>query len=437
VLAPIDLPRIAAALQSRAGWVELFIVALSFAIGWILDRRVRLQSTSGAEVVRLSLGSVNRLLLPLVTLALLFVAVFVYQRWREPFFLTIAIPLTIALALIRLLVYAMREIFGAPSWLPFSERVVSFAIWGVVLLHFLGVLPELRADLEALVIPVGTKQLSMLDLLKGIVVVVLTIAACLWLSGIVEQRLAKAKTLDASVRVVISKAVRALMLAFGVLIALQAVGIDLTLLTVFGGALGVGIGLGLQKLASNYIAGFTILLDRSIRLGDVITVDNRNGVVAKLTSRYVIVRSLDGVEAVVPNETLVTTTVLNHSYTNREVRVAVTAQVAYDSDVELALELMEAAGNAETRTLKAPPNAPAAQITRFTEIGVELELGVWINDPERGLGGVRNAINHRIWTAFRANGIKIASSQRELRLTGSSDGPTDAPIAPNGARPAA
>jgi small-conductance mechanosensitive channel len=283
----------------------------------------------------------------------------VYQRWQSPFFLTIAIPLMIALAIIRLLVYAMREIFGAPGWLPLSERMVSFAIWGIVLLHFLGVLPSSGPISRRWSFPVGTKHLSMLDLLKGIVVVVLTIAACLWLSGLVEQRLAKAKTVDTSVRVVISKAVRALMLAFGVLIALQAVGIDLTLLTVFGGALGVGIGLGLQKLASNYIAGFTILLDRSIRLGDVITVDNRFGVVAKLTSRYVIVRSLDGVEAVVPNETLVTTTVLNHSYTNREVRVAVPVQVAYDSDVELALKLMEAAGNAEPRALKTAPNAPA------------------------------------------------------------------------------
>ena len=430
MLAPIDFPSIEAALQSRAAWIELAIVAAAFAIGWTLDRRVRLKSASGAEVVRLSLGSVNRLMLPLVTLVLLVIALVVYQRWRPPFFLSIAIPLMIALALIRLLVYAMREIFGAPGWLPFSERVVSFAIWGIVLLHFIGALPEIRADLESLVIPVGTKHLSMLDLLKGIVVVVLTIAACLWLSGLVEQRLAKAASVDASVRVVISKAVRALMLAFGVLIALQAVGIDLTLLTVFGGALGVGIGLGLQKLASNYIAGFTILLDRSIRLGDVITVDNRFGIVAKLTSRYVIVRSLDGIEAVVPNETLVTTTVLNHSYTNREVRVAVPVQVAYDSDVELALKLMEAAGNAEPRTLKIAPNAPVAQITRFTDIGIELELGVWINDPENGQGGVRNAINQRIWAAFRANGIKIASPPREFRLAGPRASPTDAATAP-------
>ena len=438
MLAPIDFPRIEAALQSRAGWIELVIVAVAFAIGWVVDRRVRLKSVSGAEVIRLSLGSVNRLVLPLLTLVLLVIALFVYQRWRTPFFLSIAIPLMIALAIIRLLVYAIREIFGAPGWLPFSERMVALAIWGIVLLHFIGVLPELRADLETLVIPVGTKHLSMLDLLKGIVVVVLTIAACLWLSGLAEQRLAKAATVDASVRVVISKAVRALMLAFGVLIALQIVGIDLTLLTVFGGALGVGIGLGLQKLASNYIAGFTILLDRSIRLGDVITVDNRFGVVAKLTSRYVIVRSLDGVEAVVPNETLVTTTVLNHSYTNREVRVGVPVQVAYDCDVELALKLMEAAGNAEPRALKSAPNAPLAQISRFTDIGIELELGVWINDPENGAGGVRNAINQRIWTAFRANGIKIASPPRELRLAGSSAGAADAMMpAPTRAGPAA
>src|SRR5206468_12691101 len=187
-----------------------------------------------------------------------------------------------ALALIRLIVYAMHELFGAPSWLPSSERVVSFAIWGIVLLHFTGVLPELWAGLDAFDIPMGNRHVSVLELLKGTVVLVLTIAGCLWLSGLIEQRLQRADTLDGNVRAVLSKFVRALLLAVGLLVALQAVGIDLTVLTVFGGALGVGIGLGLQKLASNYIAGFTILLDRSIRLGDVITVDNRFGVVARV-----------------------------------------------------------------------------------------------------------------------------------------------------------
>ena len=248
----------------------------------------------------------------------------------------------------------MREIFGAPAWIPVSERVISYAIWAIMLLHFTGVLPGLWEELDAMEIPLGARHITVFELLKGAVVVILTIAATLWLSGLIEQRLQRASRMDSSVRVVLSKFLRAVLLVVGILIALQAVGIDLTLLTVFGGALGVGIGLGLQKLASNYIAGFTILLDRSIRLGDMITVDNRFGVVAKLTARYVVVRSLDGIEAVVPNETLVTTTVLNHSYTSREIRVAVPVQVSYDSDVERALALMEEAARAQPRVLKGP-----------------------------------------------------------------------------------
>ena len=250
---------------------------------------------------------------------------------------------------------------------------------------------------------------------------VLTLSGCLWLSGLVEQRLQKAANLDSSVRVVISKFVRALLLTVGVLVALQAVGIDLTLLTVFGGALGVGIGLGLQKLASNYIAGFTILLDRSIRLGDRITVDKYSGVVAKLTSRYVIVRSLDGVEAVVPNETLVTTIVLNHSRAKREIRLGLPVQVAHDTDIDLALKLMEAAARAEPRVLKSAPNAPAAILVRFAESGIDLELGVWIDDPDSAQLDLRSTLNQAIWRAFRANGIRIPFPQRELRVVGLPD----------------
>jgi small-conductance mechanosensitive channel len=256
---------------------------------------------------------------------------------------------------------------------------------------------------------------SVLELLKGAMVVILTIAATLWLSGLVEQRLQHAANLDSSVRAVVSKLLRAALLVVGVLISLRVIGFDLTLLTVFGGALGVGIGLGLQKLASNYIAGFTILLDRSIRLGDNITVDNRFGVVAKVTARYVVVRGADGVDAIVPNEALVTTTVLNHSYSSREIRLAVPVQVSYDSDVPLALKLMEAAARAEPRVLGAP-NEPMGYLVRFADNGIELELGVWINDPENGQLNIRSALNQSILRAFKANGIRIPFPQRELRV---------------------
>ena len=417
MFAPLDFPMISAALTSKAGWIELLLIALCFGCGLALDRRVRWKSASGAQIVRVGLGSVNRLLLPLVTLLLLFLVLVVFQRWHSPFFLTIAIPLIIALAVIRLLVYAIREVFGAPAWVPWSERVISYAIWGIVLLHFTGVLPQLREELDAMEIPVGAKHLSLFELLKGAVVVVLTIAGTLWLSGLIEQRLQRATKIDSSVRVVVGKFLRAVLLVVGVLIALQAVGIDLTLLAVFGGALGVGIGLGLQKIASNYIAGFTILLDRSIRLGDMITVDNRFGVVSKLTARYVVVRSLDGVEAVVPNETLVTTTVLNHSYTSREIRVGVPVQISYDSDVERALKLMEEVGHAQARVLKVP-NAPFAMVVRFAESGIDLELGVWINDPENGQGNLRSALYLAILTAFRTNNIQLPFPRRDVNIVG-------------------
>ena len=198
------------------------------------------------------------------------------------------------------------------------------------------------------------------------------------------------------------------------LFALQAVGIDLTLLSVFGGALGVGIGLGLQKLASNYIAGFTILLDRSIRMGDMITVDGRHGIVTSVTSRYVVVRSLDGVEAIVPNETLVTTTVLNHSYTSKNSRVALALQISYDSDVDLALKIMVDAGERARARAEGAERAGGIRRPASRENGIDLELGFWVGDPENGQGELRSALNRddlRSLQASTASGSRFRSAR--------------------------
>jgi small-conductance mechanosensitive channel len=411
----IDFSRIEAALSVPAGWLELALVGACLAVAWLVDRRVSVRTDHGNEIVRAGLGGVGRLIFPLASLALLVAAAIAFRRWQPPFFLYVALPLVFALALIRILVYAMRGVFGGAAWLGTSERAISFTAWGLVALYFLGVLPEIGAELDAIRIPVGRTQVSVLEIGKGVVVVLVTIAATLWLSGLIERRIEGAATLSASLRTVLAKSMRAVLLVVGVLFALQAVGIDLTLLSVFGGALGVGIGLGLQKLASNYIAGFTILLDRSIRMGDLITVDGRQGVVSSVTSRYVVVKSLDGIDAIVPNETLVTTTVLNHSYTSRNVRVALTAQVTYDSDVDLALSLMVAAAQAQPRVLKAP-DAPAATVARLADSGIELELGIWIADPEKGSGELRSTINRAILRSFAEHGIRIPVAQREVRV---------------------
>ena len=202
----------------------------------------------------------------------------------------------------------------------------------------------------------------------------------------------------------------------------------MSVLSVFGGAVGVGIGLGLQKLASNYIAGFTILLDRSIRVGDMITVDNRFGVVSKVSARYVVVRSLDGVEAIVPNETLVITTVLNHSYTSKDVKVGVTLQVAYGTDLDLAMRLMTEVALAQNRVLRTTGMVPVVNVLGFADSGIELELAVWINDPENGQGNLKSDLNIGIWKAFVQQGIEIPYPTREIRIIGAP--PRDATAQP-------
>jgi len=344
VFHPVDFGRIQLALSSASGWIELAIVIACALLAWWVDARLDRRRTSRAttpDMMAVSGDHVSRVLFPLLDFTFLFVARLVFPHYAAPLFLEIALPLALAVAVTRILIYGLRRLFPRQRWLPAWERSLTLAVLALLLLHYVGILPQIAAQLDDIVVPIGKNQISLLAIGKGALVVLVTLVVTLWISGMIEQRLISSETLEGNLRVVLAKFVRAVLLVVAILLSLQAVGIDLTVLTVFGGALGVGIGLGLQKLASNYIAGFTILLDRSIRIGDVVTVDNRYGTIARVTARYVVVRSLDGVESIVPNETLVTTTVLNHTYTTKEVRVAVCARVTYDSDVEKAVAMME------------------------------------------------------------------------------------------------
>ncbi|MCC6195974.1 MAG: mechanosensitive ion channel [Burkholderiales bacterium] len=418
-LAPIDFSRLEQALGNPLYWLELALVAVCLGVAWLLDRRLEARARAGAYTSRhprLS-ASVGRVVFSLLALLLVVVVRPLFtMAGGSPFFIDIAIPLLIALAIIRMLVYVMRRLFAASAWLKTSERAISFSIWLLVILYFVGVLPEMARELDEIRLPVGKSTLSLLTIVKGAAAVVVTLVVTLWLSGLIEQRVNNATTLDTNTRAVVARVVRALLLVVGVLIALQAIGFDLTLLTVVGGALGVGIGLGLQKLAANYIAGFTILLDKSIRLGDMITVDSRQGRVAQVTSRYVLLRSLEGIEIIVPNETLVTTTVLNHSHASHDIRVNAAARVAYGADVDLALRLMEEAARLEPRHLKIP-DPPTAFVNALGENGVDLELVLWVAGPQAGLQALRSGVNRRILAAFAANGIAIPPPRRDIRVT--------------------
>ena len=191
----------------------------------------------------------------------------------------------------------------------------------------------------------------------------------------------------------------------------------MTALSVFSGAFAVGLGFGLQKIASNYVSGFIILLDRSIRLGNLVAVDTAtSGTVSQITTRYTVLKTLTGTEVIIPNEYLVSNIVRNLSFSDTRVRVAVTVQVAYQTDLDRAMQIMVEAARRQERVLSDPE--PAVLLTDFAESGINLELGFWVSDPEAGTGGVRSDINMAIWKAFRENGIEIPYPQREIRVVG-------------------
>lgn len=407
----VDWSQIQIAMSTARGWTELGIVAVCLGIAWLVDRRVWRVREDKTRPHRL-VGSFARVVFPLTAMALLGVARAVMHRRGSPtFFIDIALPMMLALVAIRVVVYGLRRVFRNAAWLKTSERAVAFAIWGVLILHFTGVLPEIAGELDSIDIPLGKSDITLWSVLTSTFAVIATLIVTLWISGLVEQRVMKA-AFDVNLRVVLSKVLRAVLLVAGVFIALETVGFDLTLLTVFGGALGVGIGLGLQKLASNYVSGFAILLDRSIRMNDTVTVADRKGVVSRLTARYVVVRDVDGVESIIPNEMIVTSIVLRHPAAS-EMRLALPVQIAFDADIARALALMEQAAARDPR-VRTGDNPPKALLGGFGDYGIRVELGIWVGGTENAKvrDDIRSTVNEAVLAAFRSGGIELAQPPR-------------------------
>jgi small-conductance mechanosensitive channel len=328
--------------------------------------------------------------------------------------LSVAIPLFGALAGIRFAAYVLRVVFARVGWAENCVRSIATLVWLAIALHLTGLLPGIVGWLSDVQFKAGTHSLSLWTLLTAGFWLIATLLGALWAGSALEARLMNAQTLDSSLRVVFARLGKTVLLVAAVLVVLPLLGVDLTVLSVFGGALGVGLGLGLQKIASNYVSGFILLLDRSIRLNDVITADHQHGVVTRITTRYIVVRSLNGVEAIIPNDILVTATVLNHSYTDKRVAVALKLLVGYRTEVEQALKLLVEIASRHPRVIKDP--APGAHVNNLGESGIELEVGFWIADPEKGTTNVRSDISVEILKEFRARQIEIPVPQREVRL---------------------
>lgn len=336
-------------------------------------------------------------------------------------FVDVALQLGTVLLLVRLLVYFAAVLMGRDSWVRRWDTRLTLVLWVLISFSVLGWFGFVEDTLDAIDLIPGKGKFTVWALLKGLVVVTLFVMIGSVVSRALEQRVMRIDALAMSTRIGITKFAYFFLITLGVLIGINAAGVDLTALTVLTGAVGIGLGFGLQSIASNFVSGFVLLMDRSIKPGDVISFTGTTGTstenfgwVQELRGRYVVVRDRDGVETLVPNQHLITSPVINWSYSDRKVRLKLPVRVSYHDDPELALQVLIEAAYCSARVLREPP--AVSRLMHFSDHGIDLELRFWIADPEGGVNNVRSDVNRAIWRAFKEQGITIPTAQREIRM---------------------
>ncbi|MCF7529271.1 mechanosensitive ion channel family protein [Neisseria lisongii] len=408
------------------GWVEAAVTLLLMAATYFLSEYLIRRNAAGKPHGGLRhIG--NRLLWPVMMLFASVASLYIWNLLElHSVWLRLLIMAARWMILIRLLLALVHAALPPHKTTDWLERFLAGMLWVCFLIWVSGIDDLLLETLKNTKLTMGSASLSLYMILTGLMWIALVVTFAMWLARQTENWLMKNNHMDINLRIMMSKIIKALLLVVAVLVALPLIGIDLTVLSVFGGALGVGIGFGLQKVASNYISGFIILGDRSIRPGDRLTVNNFTGYVTKITARFVVLRSSKGGEALIPNETFITSTVINESYTAKSLWQSLDIQVAYHTDLTLAMQIMVEAAQAQERVQNDP--APKAYLTNFGENGVDLRLGFWVTDPENGFAGLFSNILLDIWKRFNENHIEFPYPQREVRILQEERAPDDTAI---------
>ena len=409
-----DLEAWLRALAAPAALTELGVLGLCVGLAWLLTRLLGSGlGQGGHKSVLFGRRTFDGVLFPLVLLGLAMLARALLVRWLPLAVFKIAIPVLLALLAIRLAVKVLQAAFQQTPLVLRLERSISWLAWGAMVLWVSGLLPLLLDELDQISWKMGEARMSLRTLIEGGLTAALMLVLVLWISAVIEARLLRsASGGELSLRLALSKATRALLVFIGLLFALSALGMDLTALSVLGGALGVGLGFGLQKLAASYISGFVILAERSLRIGDNVRLDNFEGRITRINARYSVILSLTGREAIVPNEMLISSRVENLSLANAQVWQSTVVSVGYSSDVELVMALMLQAALSQARVLREP--APSVALSNFGADGLEFTLGFWLADAENGTLNLRSLVNLEILRLFRQRGIEIPLPQRVL-----------------------
>jgi len=427
VLSADELGQLLHALLKRSALIELGVIAGCLALAWVLVRLMRgPAATSGS--IWFGGRVVDGALFPALALLLALAARWALRDQVPIAVFRLAVPILMSLAVIRLTVRVLGVTFPNSQLMRVVERSVSWLAWIAVVLWITGVLPLVLQELDDIKWKFGATTISVRNVLEGSISAVLVLMLTLWVSSLLEARLLQGATDNIGIRKMAANALRAILLFLGLMFALSAAGIDLTALGVLGGAVGVGIGFGLQKLAANYISGFVILAERSMRIGDLVKVDNFEGRITDITTRYTVIRALNGRESIVPNEMMITQRVENSSLADPQVLMTTTVQVAYGTDLDVLMPRLSAAVAAVPRVVDDTP--PAVQLTSFAADGLELTVAFWIADPENGQGNVRSAVNLAILRTLTEAGVDIPFPQRVVRHEG-----LTGPLPPGAAAP--
>jgi small-conductance mechanosensitive channel len=394
--------------------IELAVLAACVALAWTLVMALR-KALGLDEQRSIWFGSrnIDGVLFPLLLLCLGYAALAVASRFMPVAVFKLAIPVLMSLVVIRVGVKVLQSALTQSRWVKVLEQTISWLAWLAVVLWVSGLLPLILNELDQITWKIGGSTLSVRNIIEGLLTACAVLIFTLWISSAIEARMLRSATGgELSLRKAVSNAISALLMFVGLIVAMSAVGIDLTALSVLGGAVGVGIGLGLQRLAANYVSGFVILAERSMRIGDVVRVDNFEGSITQINARYTVIRSSSGRESIVPNELLITQRVENLSLADAKVSQSTMVSVAYGSDVQLVISLLTQAALAQERILREP--APSIFLTNFGADGLEFTVGYWVEEIGIGANSLRSDLNLAILATLQANHIEIPFPQRVL-----------------------
>ena len=388
---------------------ELALLALALLLAWLIS--YQLSRFASQTSVLFGRGVVDGVLFPMAALALAYVAQVVFLKHQTPLLFKLAIPVLLSLALIRLCARVLMAVFPVSPLAQLTERLISWLAWGVAVLWITDLLPLVAQELEQIKLNFGKVRLDLRTLLEGVLSCGLVLVLSLWVSATIEQRLLARTVSDLSMRKVAANLLRAVLLLVGLLFALSAVGVDLTALSVLGGAFGVGLGLGLQKLAANYVSGFVVLVERSVRIGDYIKVDGLEGRVTDIKTRYTLLRDASGRESIIPNEMLLTQRVDNLSLSDPQIAVNCSFTLGTDVDIAQVQTLLCQAALQSERVLRDPE--PQAFLSKVDAAGLEFTVVSWVSDPEAGYLKTRSQINTAVMLALRQAGIELPKAQQQ------------------------